>query len=458
MNTIEQISDLRKRQAVFFSSGQTRDIRFRRESLVKLRQSIRAHDVEIREALWQDLGKSSFEAYATETGLVLNELRTFLKNLSRWSRPEKVRTPLFAIPSRSMIVPEPFGQVFIISPWNYPFQLPVIPLIGAIATGNVTMIRQSRFSPFTNKVVKAIVAECFKEEHVAVIDCDLSTAEAALNLKWDLIFFTGSTAVGRKIYSAASVNLTPVILELGGKSPVIVDEDAVIKVAARRIVWGKLINAGQTCISPDYLFVHENIKEKLVEHLKMEIKNMYGDSPLTNPEYPRLISCKAFDRIAGYIEKSRILAGGRSDREKLLMEPTIVEASVGDKCMSEEIFGPLLPVLTFSDLTGVIEFINSKEKPLAVYYFSEDRKKQKRIMTETSSGACLINDLVLHIANSKLPFGGAGESGIGRYHGKESFRAFSNMKAVMKTSSMIDIPLKYPPFGKKERLIRLFLR
>jgi aldehyde dehydrogenase (NAD+) len=334
----------------------------------------------------------------------------------------------------------------------------MVPLIGAIAAGNVAILRQSRFSPNTNSLLKEIIGECFSEEHVAAIDCDIETVETVLKLKWDMIFFTGSTSVGKKIYSEAALNLTPVILELGGKSPVVVEKDAVISVAARRIIWGKLINAGQTCISPDYLFVHEKVKDSLLEQLKSEIVKMYGDNPLENPDYPKIISEKAFNRITSYFNGENIIKGGRTDLKKMAIEPTLIKASSSDKCMEDEIFGPVLPVITYSDLDEVIKYINSKEKPLAIYYFSTDRKKQVRMIRETSSGACLINDVILHIANNNLPYGGVGESGIGRYHGKESIRAFSNMKAVMKSSPLIDIPLKYPPFGKKELLLKLFLR
>jgi aldehyde dehydrogenase (NAD+) len=458
MHTIQQIEEVRKKQLAFFSSGKTRDIRFRKDSLRGLRNSIIKHDKDISEALRADLNKSSFEAYATETGLVLHELGTHIRNVSKWAKPHKVWTPLFAMPSRSMIMAEPFGRVFIISPWNYPFQMPLVPLTGAIAAGNVAIIRQSRFSPGTNLIIKEIFNDCFSEEHVSIVDCDIETAEAALKLRWDMIFFTGSTSVGRKIYAEAAHNLTPVILELGGKSPVIVEEDAVIKIAAKKIIWGKLINAGQTCIAPDYLFVNSKVKNKLVEQMKIEINKMYGENPIENRDYPKVISEKAFDRLAGFIEKDKVIDGGRTDRNKLSVEPTLIEASLSDKCMTDEIFGPLLPVISYTDLDEVINYINSKEKPLAIYYFSKDRKKQRRMIMETSSGACLINDILVHIANKNLPFGGVGESGIGRYHGKESFRSFSNLKAVMKTNRLIDIPVKYPPFRNKEWMIRMFLR
>jgi aldehyde dehydrogenase (NAD+) len=458
MNSIEQIEALKKRQRTFFSSGKTRDLKFRKKSLKLLEQSIIKHDSEIAEALRKDLNKSSFEAYATETGIVLHELRSQLKMLSKWASPQKVRTPLFALPSKSIIVPEPLGQILIISPWNYPFQLPLVPLIGAIAAGNVVIMRQSGFSPATSSIIQIILKESFSEDHVSVVECDHETMEATLKLNWDLIFFTGSTRVGQKIYASAAQNLTPVILELGGKSPVIVAEDADITIAARRIIWGKLINAGQTCIGPDYLFVHVSIKERLIEKLKSEIRKMYGDNPVENKDYPKIISEKAFDRISSYLNTDTIIDGGRINKEKLSIEPTLINASFSDKCMGDEIFGPVLPVIAYSDLNEVIDYINSKDKPLALYIFSADRKKQNRLINETSSGACLINDVILHIANNNLPFGGVGNSGMGRYHGKESFRSFSNMKAVMKSSTFIDIPLKYPPFNNKEWLIRKFLR
>lgn len=458
MHTIQQIEEIRTKQLSFFSSGSTRDVKFRKESLQRLRNTIIKYDKEISEALHADLNKSSFEAYATETGLVLHELGSQIRNIAKWAKPQRVWTPLFAMPSRSMVIPEPFGRVFISSPWNYPFQLPMVPLIGVVATGNVAMIRQSRFSPHTNRIMKEIINKCFQEDHVAIVECDIETAEAALKLRWDLIFFTGSTKIGKIIYAEAAMNLTPVILELGGKSPVIVEEDAIIKIAARKIIWGKLINAGQTCIAPDYLLVNSKVKAELIEQLKLEINKMYGANPLENKDYPKIVSKKAFTRVTALIEKDKIISGGRINEDKLSVEPTLLEAKLTDKCMADEIFGPLLPIISYTRLDEVIDYINSKEKPLAIYYFSKDRKKQKRMISETSSGACLINDVLLHIANKNLPFGGVGESGIGRYHGKESFRAFSNQKAVMKTNRLIDIPIKYPPFGNKEWMMRLFLR
>jgi aldehyde dehydrogenase (NAD+) len=459
MHTITQIEEIRKKQLVFFSEGRTKDISFRKDALRRLRESVRKHEKEIYQALRDDLGKSEFEAYATETGIVLHEIGTLLHNLSWWARHEPVVTPLFALPSRSMIVPEPFGRVLIISPWNYPFQLPMVPLAGAIAAGNVAVIRQSRFSPSTNAVIRKILSGCFPEEYISIIECDLETAEAAINLRWDLIFFTGSTEVGRKIYTAASRHLTPVILELGGKSPVIVEEDAVISVAARRIIWGKLINAGQTCISPDHLFVHEKIKDKLVTAMKAEIEKMYGSEPLKNKDYPKIISAKAFYRLVSIISEGKLIHGGSFDETTQCVSPTLLESGIGDNCMKEEIFGPILPVIAYSDIEEVIGYINSGEKPLAVYLFSTSKKKWKRVLNGTSSGACLLNDVLLHIANKNLPFGGVGESGTGRYHGRESFRAFSNLKAVMRSSPRIEIPVKYPPFSRiKERILRLFLR
>lgn len=458
MNTINQIEAIRDKQLAFFLSGKTRDIHFRKEALRRLRDLIRKNEKEIFLALNKDLNKSSFEAYATETGIVLHEIRTMIRNLSRWARKKIVTTPLFAFPSVSRIVPEPFGRVLIISPWNYPFQLPMVPLIGAIAAGNVAIIRQSTSSPNINQLIKKIISECFPEEYVTVIDCDRECAEVVVSLKWDLIFFTGSTEVGRKIYTAAARNLTPVILELGGKSPTIVEEDAVIRVAAKRIIWGKALNAGQTCISPDYLFVHQKVKEKLIGCMKTELHKMYGESPLTNPEMTRIISGNAFRRIVSFINPDKVIEGGRSDFKKLVIEPTIIEASLEDSCMQEEIFGPVLPVIAYTDLDTVISYINSKEKPLAIYLFSTSRKKQRKVMMNTSSGACLFNDVILHIANKHLPFGGVGASGLGRYHGKESFRTFSNLKASMHTSARVDIPIKYPPYGNKERIMKLFLR
>jgi len=458
MNTIEQIEELRKKQVSFFSSGKTRDLKFRKKSMIRLKDAIVRHDSEIRDALRKDLNKSSFETYATETGLVLNELGNQIRNLSKWARPKTVWTPLFAMPSRSIINPEPVGQVFIISPWNFPFQLTLIPIIGAVAAGNVVIVRQSRYSPNTGSIIKEILDESFSGDHVTIIDCDIETVESAIKLRWDLIFFTGSTFVGKKIYAEAAHNLTPVILELGGKNPVIVDEDAKIPLAAKRIIWGKLINAGQSCVAPDFLLVDGKIKDRLLSAMKEEIIRMYGDHPTENPDYPKIISDKAFERIAALINSCKILYGGKCNNEKQSIEPTLTKSSLTDPIMLEEIFGPVLPVIEYNDLDSVIQYLNSIEKPLAIYYFSENRKKQRKIILETTSGACLINDVVIHFANKNLPFGGVGNSGIGRYHGKESFRAFSNIKAVMKTCTLIDIPMKYPPYKKKERILRVFLK
>lgn len=458
MDNIEIIEEIRRKQDIFFSSGKTMDLDFRKDALLRLRSNIIKHDKDLTAALKSDLNKSSFETYASETGMVLDEIRVQKKNLSKWANPRRVRTPLIAFPSKSLIVHEPFGKVFIISPWNYPFQLPVVPLVGALAAGNVVIVRLSRNSPATAGVIRTILEESFSEDYVRCIECDIETAEKALKLKWDLIFFTGSTEVGRHVYTEAAQNLTPVVLELGGKSPVIVDEDANISVAARRIIWGKLFNAGQTCVAPDYLFVNEKVKDRLVSALKAEIVRMYGDKPIENPDYPRIVSLKAFERIIGLIDAGKVLFGGRYDKEKLSVEPTLVESSLDDLPMQDEIFGPLLPVIGYTDLNEVIDYLKTKKKPLALYYFSENRKKQKKIIQNTTSGACLINDVVVHFANKNLPLGGVGDSGIGRYHGYESFRTFSNLKAVMKTSTIFDIPVKYPPFGRKEKILRMLLR
>ncbi|MGD0583131.1 MAG: aldehyde dehydrogenase family protein [Bacteroidales bacterium] len=458
MNSINQIEELRAKQLSFFLSGKTRDLKYRKKALCCLRDAIRKHEKDIYLALNKDLNKCSFEAYGTETGIVLHEIRSMIRNLSRWAWGKAVTTPLFAFPSLSRVMPEPYGRVFIISPWNYPFQLPMVPLVGAIAAGNVAIIRQSTSSPAMNELVKNIVGECLPEEHAAVIDCSRECAEVVVNMKWDMIFFTGSTEVGKKIYAAAAKNLTPVILELGGKSPVIVEEDAVLRVAARRIIWGKTLNAGQTCISPDYVFVHQKVKDELIKYMKLEIRKMFGEDPLTNPEMTRIISENAFDRLLSYISEDQIITGGRHDKARLAIEPTIIGASLNDRCMQDEIFGPVLPVISYTSIDEVITYLNSKEKPLALYFFSTSRKKQKKVMMGTSSGACLINDVIVHIANKHLPFGGVGASGIGKYHGKESLRAFSNLKATMRTAPRIDIPLKYPPYGNKEKIMKLFLR
>lgn len=456
--TIGEIKVIREKQQMFFSRGITRDINFRKEALRKLRKVIIEKEDKIAAALKSDLNKSSFEGYATETGLVLNEIGYFLKKTASLSRKKRVSTPVFAWPSSSYVVMEPLGQVFIISPWNYPFNLALVPLVGAVAAGNVVLLRPSGRSPATNAVIREIIKDSFNEEHVAVADCDSLTSEKALALKWDLIFFTGSTDVGKKVCQMAAGNLTPLVLELGGKCPAMVEDDASVKIAAKRIVWGKLINAGQTCIAPDYLLVNKRVKNELITEMQTAVKNFYGENPAENPDYPRIVSEKAFERLLSYIDSENVISGGRYRREALSLEPTLLNATFSDRCMQDEMFGPILPVIEYGELEEAIGLITKTEKPLAVYFFSNSREKQKRILRETSSGACLFNDVIMHIANDNLPFGGVGASGSGRYHGYESFRTFSNIKAVMNSSPYIDIPIKYPPFGRWEKIIRMILR
>ncbi len=433
-------------QKAFFATGTTRNIKFRKEMLRKLRDAIINNEKKITDAVYSDLRKSYQEAYLTEIGLVLAEIRYHLRKLPRWDRPGRVPTPLYLLPSRSKIVAEPLGASLIIAPWNYPFQLLMAPLVGAISSGCTAVLKPSPYTPETAKVIEEIITATFPSEYITVIRGGRETNQMLLNERFDIIFFTGSSALGKVVMEAASRHLTPVVLELGGKSPCIVDSDADISKAAKRIVWGKCINAGQTCIAPDYILTHISVKERLVEALKGEIARTYGDDPSKSNWYPRIVNGKAFDRIKGYIDGGNIVHGGRTIKDDLYIEPTIIDQPpVNSPVMQEEIFGPVLPILTFEKTGEAINFVNSREKPLALYYFGKNRKAQEVVDKTTSGGGC-INDTLMHVTNHHLPFGGVGNSGMGSYHGKESFLAFSNRRAVVTTPTWIDLPFRYVPF------------
>ncbi|WP_448522260.1 aldehyde dehydrogenase [Schleiferia thermophila] len=463
MSTLTQqmhdLGGLVRKQKNFFSEGHTLTAEFRINALSSLKEAIQNYESDILEALHKDLRKSAFEAWATEIGIVYQEIDLHRRHLRSWMRGKRVPTnQLIHFWSTSRIEPQPYGQTLIIAPWNYPFQLVMMPLVGAVSAGNTAVIKPSEFTPTVAEVVEKIISMAFSDSHVKVVPGGPDVSKALLEEKWDIIFFTGSPRVGKIVYEAAARHLTPVVLELGGKSPTIVTRHANVEVSARRIIWGKQINAGQTCIAPDYLLVHSAVKDRLVDRMKFYISKFYGNQIDKNPDYPAIVSRLHAERIAGYIQMSKVIHGGKVDLERRFIEPTIVEVSPEDPVMQEEIFGPVLPVMTFESLQNVIAFINERPKPLALYIFSEDKEEQSEILTKTFSGSAAVNEVVMQVANEHLPFGGVGNSGMGNYHGKRSFECFSHERSVLYKSTWIDIPLRYPPFGNKVNLIKKILK
>lgn len=439
----------------FFSQSRTRPLAFRVEQLKTLRQVIKDNEARIFEALNKDLGKSNYESYLTEIGLLLEEIGFTLKHLPSWIKPKRVRTPILHFPASSRIIPEPYGVALIIAPWNYPFQLAVAPLIGAMAAGNCAVIKPSEYSRHTSHLLADLVRDHFPGDYITVIEGDVTVNQALLKEHFDTIFFTGSVPVGRIVMAEAARNLTPVTLELGGKSPAIVDETANLKLSARRIASGKFINAGQTCIAPDYVLVQGTVKDEFIAAFKEQLHHFFGDDPGTHSDYPRIISERHFDRLQGFLETGTILHGGETDRESRYIAPTLIaDVSWEDPVMQEEIFGPILPVLTYDDISEAITAINSRPKPLALYLFSNSGKIRQKVTTEISYGGGCINDTLIHLATPHLPFGGVGESGMGSYHGKASFDAFTHYKSILKNSFLFDNPFRYPPYGNKLGLVK----
>ncbi|QHW33535.1 aldehyde dehydrogenase [Paenibacillus rhizovicinus] len=452
-------SALIQQQHAFFSTSQTQSISLRKEALTRLRDTIRRHERDIMDALKADLNKSEFEAYATEIGIVLSEIRFVMKRLRAWARPEKVKTPLTHIGSSGAIYSEPYGVVLIIAPWNFPFQLALMPLIGAIAAGNCAVIKPSELTPRTSAVIVQIINETFSEAYVAVVEGGAEASQALLREKVDYIFFTGAPPVGKLIMEAAARRLIPVTLELGGKSPCIVHKDANLKLAAKRIVWGKFINAGQTCIAPDYLYVHESVKTSLIAHLKQAIEEMYGVDPLNNPSYTRIVNEKHFNRLLAYLNEEQVRIGGASDRDTLRIEPTVLTGvEADDEVMKDEIFGPIMPLLAYDEIDEVLAAINSRPKALALYIFSENKAVQKKVLTGASFGGGCVNDTVYHFTSPYLPFGGVGSSGMGAYHGQSSFKLFSHRKSVLKMTTRFDLPFRYPHMKHALQRVRRFLK
>lgn len=434
------------RQREFYAEGITRDVGFRIESLKRLKKALAEYEERINEALWEDLHKSAYESYLTEMSIVLQELNTHIRHLRKWAKPRRVATPFTLFGSRSRVVYEPFGVALIMAPWNYPFQLLVAPLVGAVAAGNCVVLKPSPYTARVSAVMAELIAAVFDERHVTVVLGDREENQALLAQRFDYIFFTGGPVLGRVVMQAAAGFLTPVTLELGGKSPCIVDRDANIDLAAKRIAWGKCLNAGQTCVAPDYLFVHKEVKNRLLEKIKHYIDSFYGANPQNSPDYPRIVRREAVDRLAGLMKQGNILWGGEIDREARYIAPTCIDGiSPEDAVMQEEIFGPVLPVLEFSSINEVIDYVNAHEKPLALYYFGK-AEAAREVIGRTSSGGVCVNDVIMHLANHRLPFGGVGNSGIGKYHGFYSFETFSNRRAVLYSSTLLDVPFKYPPF------------
>lgn len=454
-----EIQNTLTRQRQFFNSGRTQDLDFRLEKLNLLKKALIQNEAGIFAALKNDLSKSAYEGYLTEIGLVLNEIRFASRNLKSWAKPKKVKTPVILCFASSTIYPQPYGVSLIISPWNYPFSLALRPLIGSIAAGNCSIVKPSEYAPHTSGMIAEIIHGIFEKKYIAVVEGDAKIGIELLKERFDYIFFTGSVTVGKLVMAAAAEHLTPVTLELGGKSPCVVDKDANIDLAAKRIVSGKFLNAGQTCIAPDYLMVHKSNKNKLLDQIEAYLRKFYGEDPRQSPDYVRIINKHHFDRLVALLDKGDIIAGGQSHPKDLYIAPTLIEnVSWDDPIMQDEIFGPILPVLEFDDLAGVVSTINSHPKPLALYIFSNRRENYQRIITEAAFGAGCINDTVIHFINPYLPFGGIGNSGMGSYHGKASFDTFSHQKSILKKSFVFDAPLRYPPYKNKLSILKKILR
>jgi aldehyde dehydrogenase (NAD+) len=448
-------------QRQFFESGKTRSYAFRKQQIMRLKKCIQTHQSLISEALQQDLHKAPTESYITEIGFVYQEINYALKHLKKWMKPQNVSTPLIAQPSSSRIYRDPLGLTLIIGPWNYPFHLIMSPLVGAIAGGNCAILKPSEETPSTAQAIEKLIKEAFDPEYISVVQGNGSEVVPALmdNFPFNHVFFTGSVAVGKIIMAAAATHLTPVTLELGGKSPCIVDNTANLPVAARRITWGKFINAGQTCVAPDYLLVHHSVKDRLVKLIAENLREFYGENPHTSPDYPRMANMKRFNAIAKFLKTGNILLGGQTNPEDKYISPTLLdEVSWDDPVMQEEIFGPLLPILTYQTLEEIPQLIAKQPFPLALYLFTSDNQTEKYILENIRFGGGCINDTAVHLSNPAIPFGGVGTSGLGSYHGKYSFDTFTHAKGVLKTSTMVDIPLRYPPYANKLKYIKVIMK
>lgn len=443
-----------KKQRIYYMSGQTKKVNERIKQLHILKQAIKNYEPQIMEALKQDLNKSEFEGYLTELGATLSELDFCLKHLKRWSKAKKVKTAITHVGSKGYIVPEPYGVTLIIAPWNYPFQLAISPLVGAISAGNCAIIKPSELTPNTSAVIAKMIGEYFNEEFITVIEGGVDVSTALLNEKFDYIFYTGSTKVGKIVMEAAAKHLTPVTLELGGKSPCIIHKDAKLDLAAKRIVFGKFMNAGQTCVAPDYLYVHRSIKQQLIASLKKQIESMHGER-IKAGEFTYVVNEQHFHRLVSYIDEAKVAYGGNNNKQKLLIEPTLLtDVNWEDAVMQDEIFGPILPIIEYEKIEDVTETINIKSKPLALYLFTESKSIERLILESVSFGGGCVNDTILHLGTPYLPFGGVGESGIGAYHGESSFETFSHYKSVLKQTTVFDLPIRYPHIKNSLKYIK----
>lgn len=458
--TGEAISEIVKRQRAHFATGATLPVAKRIEALEKLKNALIANEARIAMALEADLGKSAFEGYMCETGLVISEINYLLKHIRRFAKEKRVRTPLAQFAARSFVKPVPYGVTLIMSPWNYPLLLTLDPLADALAAGNTAVVKPSAYSPATSEIIREMLEGIFSAEYVAVVTGGRAENNYLLEEKFDYIFFTGSKAVGQLVLEKAAVHLTPVTLELGGKSPCIVHESANVKLAAKRIVFGKYLNCGQTCVAPDYVLCHKSVKDELLGCIKEEIKGQYGENPLENPEYGKIISEKHFDRILSLIDADKVVVGGRSHRAGRKLEPTVMDGVTWqDAVMGEEIFGPLMPILTYETVEEVIETVNGHDKPLALYLFAEDKSVIAQVTERCAFGGGCINDTIIHLATSNMGFGGVGESGMGSYHGKVGFDTFTHYKSIVDKKTWMDLPMRYHPYDKvKEAMVRMFLK
>lgn len=455
------IRDKFNNSKAFFNTHKTKNLKYRKQQLKLLSKNIKNHENELLYALYKDLGKSKVEAYATEIGMLLKSIKLMRKELKNWSKTKQTDTPLYLFPTKSYIKKEPYGTVLIIGPFNYPVQLVFEPLIGAIAAGNTAIVKPSELTPHVAIVIKDIIEDTFDEAYVSVVEGGIEETQALLSLPFDYMFFTGSEKVGKIVYEAAARKLIPVTLELGGKSPVIVDDTANIKVASERISFGKFTNAGQTCVAPDYILVQRKVKNDLIKALKKTITEFYGENIEKSPDFGRIVNQKHFNRLNDLIQihKNNVVFGGNSSKEDLYIEPTLLDNITNDnKIMKEEIFGPILPIITYDNFDEVLEIIQSKSKPLSLYLFSEDENMTHRVVEELSFGGGAINDTLMHLANPNLPFGGVGSSGIGQYHGKYSFDTFSHMKSYTFKSTRLESSLFFPPYKGKFKYIKTFFK
>ncbi|MBP3561253.1 MAG: aldehyde dehydrogenase [Treponema sp.] len=459
--TAQEIALILDEQRKFFLSGETLPIKFRKQMLKKLYASVVFHKEEILSALTSDLGKSDFEGFMCEVGLSLTEISYMIKNVKKFAKEKTVITPLAQFASRSYKKPCPYGNTLIMSPWNYPFLLSIEPLANAIAAGNTVIIKPSAYSPATSKIIEKILSECFEKKFVAVITGGRQENAALLEQKFDFVFFTGSQSVGKEVLRHTAENLTPAILELGGKSPCIVDESAKIPLAAKRVVFGKYLNCGQTCVAPDYILCHKDIKDEFVKEVKIQIEKQYGKNPLENSDYGKIINQKHFERVSSLINTEKVVHGGKTNPQTQQIEPTVLDnVTWDDAVMQEEIFGPIMPILTYENLDQVIADLQKKQKPLALYFFSQNKKNIKAVTEKVSYGGGCINDTIIHLATSEMGFGGVGESGMGSYHGKTGFDAFSHTKSIVDKKTWMDLPMRYQPYDRKinGKLLKMFLK